>query len=263
MRDDTLPALRIIQKEDQEQKRSKRSMAELIPERPIISSLVTTSTPAASWAETVAAALTYLSKTDPIMAAAIERVGPCTLVPNPNLFETIVDAIVSQQISVRAADAIVARLRAATPGGQLTPEALLTLEHEALRAVGLSTPKARYIRDLTERVVSKQLDLERLPEQEDEEVIEELVKVKGIGRWTAEMMLIFALGRTDVLPVDDLGFVEGVRSAYGLEARPKPQELRERGEPWRPYRTFATWYMWGLRRLEVGIAKEKTRIVSL
>jgi len=190
-------------------------------------------------------------------------VGPCTLVPNPNLFETIVDAIVSQQISVRAADAIVARLRAATPGGQLTPEALLTLEHEALRAVGLSTPKARYIRDLTERVVSKQLDLERLPEQEDEEVIEELVKVKGIGRWTAEMMLIFALGRTDVLPVDDLGFVEGVRSAYGLEARPKPQELRERGEPWRPYRTFATWYMWGLRRLEVGIAKEKTRIVSL
>lgn len=238
-------------------------MTEITPERPIISPVITTPTPAAAWPETVVAALAYLSKIDPIMAAVIERVGPCTLLPNPNFFETLVDAIVSQQISVRAADAIMARLRAATPGGLLIPEALLTLEHDALRAVGLSTPKARYIRDLTERVVSKQLDLERLPEQEDEVVIEELVKVKGIGRWTAEMMLIFALGRADVLPVDDLGFMDGVRSAYGLEARPKPQELRERGELWRPYRTFATWYMWGLRRLEMGIAKEKTRIVSL
>lgn len=238
-------------------------MTEITPERPLISSIITTPTPAAAWPETVAAALAYLSKTDPIMATVIERVGPCTLVPNPNLFETLVDAIVSQQISVRAADAIMARLRAATPGGLLIPEALLTLEHDALRAAGLSTPKARYIRDLTERVVSKQLDLERLPEQEDEVVIEELVKVKGIGRWTAEMMLIFALGRADVLPVDDLGFMDGVRSAYGLETRPKPQELRERGELWRPYRTFATWYMWGLRRLEMGIAKEKSRIVSL
>jgi DNA-3-methyladenine glycosylase II len=185
------------------------------------------------------------------------------LMPNPNLFETLVDAIVSQQISVKAADAIMARLRAALPDQLLTPETLLTLEHDALRAVGLSTPKARYIRDLTERVTGGLLDLERLPMQEDEVVIEELTRVKGIGRWTAEMMLIFALGRPDVLPVDDLGFVEGIRSAYGLEERPKPQEVRVRGEIWRPYRTFATWYLWGLRRLEMNAAKEKTRIVSM
>ncbi|MEO7022576.1 MAG: DNA-3-methyladenine glycosylase [Ktedonobacteraceae bacterium] len=234
--------------------------------QPELSALLPTTailTPVATWSEIVVAATSALSERDPIMAAAVERVGPCTLVPSPNLFETLVDAIISQQISVKAADAIMARLRSATPGGLPTPAALLTFEHDALRAVGLSTPKARYIRDLTERVSSGQLDLELLETLEDEAVIQELTKVKGIGRWTAEMMLIFSLGRPDVLPVDDLGFVEGVRGAYGLETRPKPKEMRERGEQWRPYRTFATWYMWGLRRLEMGMAKEKTRIVSL
>ncbi|HEV2582394.1 MAG TPA: hypothetical protein VGT44_16175, partial [Ktedonobacteraceae bacterium] len=138
------------------------------------------------------------------------------------------------------------------------------LEEDALRAAGLSPQKIRYMRDLTERITDGRLDLARLSELEDEAVIEELVKVKGIGRWTAEMMLIFSLGRPDVLPVDDLGFVEGVRDAYGLEKRPTPKEMRERGEPWRPYRTFATWYMWGMRRLAMNIApRERTRIVSL
>lgn len=238
-------------------------MTEIRSELPAISTTLITSTSPAAWPDIVTEAIAYLSSSDPIMAATIERVGPCMLVPNPNLFETLVDAIVSQQISVKAADAIMARLRAATPGGQPTPAALLTLEHDALRAAGLSTPKARYVRDLTERVVSGQLDLELLQTQEDEAVIEELIKVKGIGRWTAEMMLIFSLGRPDVLPVDDLGFVEGVRSAYNLEIRPKPRDMRERGEQWRPYRTFATWYMWGLRRLEMKAVQEKTRIVSL
>lgn len=238
-------------------------MSEIRSEFPVVSAAPITPTSAAAWPETVTAAIAYLSSTDPVMAATIERVGPCTLIPNPNLFETLVDAIVSQQISVKAADAIMARLRAATPGGLLTPAALLKLEHDEMRAVGLSTPKARYMRDLTERVVSGQLNLESLSTLEDEAVIEELIKVKGIGRWTAEMMLIFSLGRPDVLPVDDLGFVEGVRSAYGLESRPKPAEMRTRGEQWRPYRTFATWYMWGLRRLEMSMIKQKTRIVSL
>jgi DNA-3-methyladenine glycosylase II len=218
------------------------------------------------WNDVISSATVYLSEIDPIMANAVERVGPCTLTPNPRLFETLVDAIISQQISVKAADAIMARLRAALhkeTNGLVSPEALLLLEDDALRAVGLSPQKMRYIHDLTERVASGQLDLERLGELDDEEVITELVKVKGIGRWTAEMMLIFSLGRPDVLPVDDLGFVEGVREAYSLEARPTPKEMRERGEVWRPYRTFATWYMWGVRRLMLGIEREKTRIVSL
>jgi len=223
-------------------------------------------TPLSTWEELVSTAITYLSEKDPVMAQAIERVGPCTLVPNPHLFETLVDAIVSQQISVKAADAILARLRRAAlgeAGGLITPESLLRLEEDALRAAGLSPQKMRYLRDLTERVSDGRLDLARLEELDDEAVIEELVKVKGIGRWTAEMMLIFSLGRPDVLPVDDLGFVEGVREAYALEKRPTPKEMRERGEEWRPYRTFATWYMWGMRRLAMNYARSKTRIVSL
>jgi len=222
---------------------------------------MTTLTP---WDDVITAATAYLRDIDPVMANATERVGPCTLTPNPNLFETLVDAIISQQISVKAADAIMARLRAAINGGLITPEALLLLDDDALRAVGLSPQKMRYMRDLTERVSSGQLNLEQLSELDDEAVITELVKVKGIGRWTAEMMLIFSLGRPDVLPVDDLGLLEGVREAYGLEARPTAKEVRERGEIWRPYRTFATWYMWGVRRLAMGIvARERTRIVSL
>lgn len=219
------------------------------------------------WEELVTTATAYLAEKDPVMALAIERVGPCTLVPNPHLFETLVDAIISQQISVKAADAIMARLRRAAlgeEGGLVTPESLLALEEDALRAAGLSPQKIRYLRDLTERVSDGRLDLARIGELDDEAVIEELMKVKGIGRWTAEMMLIFSLGRPDVLPVDDLGFMEGVREAYGLEKRPTAKEMRERGEQWRPYRTFATWYMWGVRRLALKIAqRERTRIVSL
>src|SRR5215472_16071621 len=204
------------------------------------------------WTDIVDTAVAHLSSIDPVMADAIARVGPCTLAPNPNVFETLVDAIISQQISVKAADAIMARLRAAIHAGSdglIRPEALALLDQDAMRAVGLSPQKMRYIRDLTDRVTSGQLDLEQLSELDDETVITELVKVKGIGRWTAEMMLIFSLGRPDVLPVDDLGFLEGVREAYSLSARPTPKEMRTRGELWRPYRTFATWYMWGVRRL--------------
>ena len=218
------------------------------------------------WNDVIHSATAYLRDIDPIMANAIERVGPCTLIPSPQLFETLVDAIISQQISVKAADAIMKRLRIAIHAeedGTITPDTLMSLEEDTLRAVGLSPQKMRYIRDLTERVANGELDLERLIELDDESVITELVKVKGIGRWTAEMMLIFSLGRPDVLPVDDLGFLEGVREAYSLEARPTAKEMRERGEAWRPYRTFATWYMWGVRRLTLGIEREKSRIVSL
>ena len=212
----------------------------------------------------ITTATTYLSDIDPIMRAAIERIGPCTLQPDPDIFNALVDAIISQQISVKAADAIMARVRAALPNQQVTPENLLPLDFDALRLLGLSTPKARYIRNLLEHVSSGQLHLEQLSALDDEEVISQLTAVKGIGRWTAEMCLIFTLGRPDVLPVDDLGFVEGVRVAYGLPTRPTPKEMRERGELWRPFRTFATWYMWAVRRAELQQSERKrTRIVSL
>jgi DNA-3-methyladenine glycosylase II len=220
-----------------------------------------TSTP--SLEQTIEAACSHLSDIDAVMAAAIARVGVCTLVPNPDIFEGLVDAIISQQISVKAADTMMARLRAALPTGQITPEGLILLKFEHLRALGLTTPKANYLCNLTEQVMSGQLNLAQLHMQDDETVIETLVALKGIGRWTAEMILIFNLGRPDVLPVDDLGFVEGVREAYGLPARPTRKELLARGELWRPYRTFATWYIWGLRRLSQRNERNKTRIVSL
>ena len=206
----------------------------------------------------VATATVYLSEIDPVMRAAIERVGPCTLEPDPDTFSALVDAIISQQISVRAADAIMARVRAALPEGKVTPEALLPFDFDRLRTLGLSTPKARYILNLVEHVCSGQLKLEVLSELDDEEIIRQLTAVKGIGRWTAEMCLIFTFGRTDVLPVDDLGFLEGIRVAYQLAARPSKQEVRERGELWRPYRTFATWYMWSIRRLTMNYTNSRT-----
>ncbi len=211
----------------------------------------------------IANACAHLISVDPIMASAIERVGPCTLQPHPDIFQALVDAIISQQISVKAADAIMGRVRAALPEGNVTPEAFLEWDFERLRTLGLSTPKARYILNLVEHIHTGQLQLEHLKEMGDEEVITQLTAVKGIGRWTAEMCLIFTLGRPDVLPVDDLGFVEAVRVAYDLPARPTPKELQARGELWRPYRTFATWYMWGLRRLIQHNERAKTRIVSL
>jgi DNA-3-methyladenine glycosylase II len=216
-----------------------------------------------TFAAVVTTATAYLSDVDPVMLAAIERVGPCTLQPDPDIFKALVDAIISQQISVKAADAIMARVCAAMPESKVTPENLLLFDFERLRALGLSTPKANYIRNLLEHIYSDQLKLELLPELEDEEIITQLTAVKGIGRWTAEMILIFTLGRPDVLPVDDLGFLEGVRAAYQLPTRPTKKELRERGELWRPYRTFATWYMWAVRRLTLNDERAKTRIVSL
>jgi DNA-3-methyladenine glycosylase II len=197
------------------------------------------------------------------MQKTIALVGPCTLRPDPDIFNALVDAIISQQISVKAADAIMGRLRAALPDGKVTPENLLTLDTESLRALGLSTPKARYVGNLVAHINSGQLQLEAFAELENEEIIRQLTAVKGIGRWTAEMCLIFTLGRPDILPTDDLGLLEGMRSACQLPARPTKKEAEAIGELWRPYRTFATWYLWGFRRLETRNTREKTRIVSL
>ena len=216
------------------------------------------------FANIVTTATAYLSDIDPVMRATIERVGPCTLQPNPDIFDALVDAIISQQISVKAADAIMARVRAALPDGQVTVETLLPVDFDTLRTLGLSTPKARYIRNLIEHISSGQLQLDQLEALDDEEIITQLTAVKGIGRWTAEMCLIFNFARCDVLPVDDLGLLEGIRSAYDLPERPTRKEALARGELWRPYRTFATWYMWAVRRLSLGQAQvKKTRIVSL
>ena len=196
----------------------------------------------------ITAATEFLCTNDPVLKAVIEQIGPCTLVPSPDIFAALVDAIVSQQISVKAADAIMARVRAAMPDGLITPENMQALTFDDLRALGLSSPKARYVQNLLEHVASGQLAVARLSELDDEQIIEELTAVKGIGRWTAEMCLIFVLMRPDIFPVDDLGLLEGIRVAYQLPERPAKKEALARGESWRPYRTFATWYLWAFRR---------------
>lgn len=191
------------------------------------------------------AALAHLRAADPVLRRLIDRIGPYTLQRDPGHFYSLLSSIVSQQISVRAAAAVMSRVEALFPPDQgVTAARVLELGPEPLRAAGLSGMKTRYVLDLAERIVDGRLDLDRLAVLGDEEVVAELVRVKGIGRWTAEMFLIFSLGRPDVLPVDDLGFRVAVRRQYGYAEIPARVELRALGAPWAPYRTIATWYLW-------------------
>jgi DNA-3-methyladenine glycosylase II len=185
-----------------------------------------------------------LSRRDPVLKTLIRQIGPCTLRTRDDHFALLVRSIVSQQISTKAAIAISTRLLAALQPSGLCPAAILAAEEETLRLAGLSTAKRRSLRDLAEKVHAGHVPLERLPELPDEEVINQLIPVRGIGRWTAEMFLIFGLGRMDILPVADFGLRNGVKRLYGLDELPGKQQLVELGESWRPYRSVATWYFW-------------------
>lgn len=192
-----------------------------------------------------AAAVAALRERDPVLRAVIDRVGPFEASYEPDLWWSLVDAIASQQLSVKAAATIVGRVDALVPeGSRPTPADLLALPDEALRGCGLSGAKTRYVKDLAARWLDGSLEPDRLPAMPDEEVVEHLTRVKGIGRWTAEMILIFTLARPDVLPVDDLGLRVAVQRAYGLAERPGRAELTEIGEAWRPFRSAATLYLW-------------------
>jgi len=186
----------------------------------------------------------HLARRDPVLKRLIAAVGPCTLRHDADRFGALVRAIVAQQISTRAAAAIHARLTAALAAAGVTPPALLALPSRTLRAAGLSAAKARALADLADKVQSGAVPLDTLHLLPDEAVIALLVPVRGIGRWTAEMFLIFSLGRFDVLPVTDWGLRVGAQRQYGLPAPPGKAQLTELAEPWRPYRSVATWYLW-------------------
>ncbi len=183
---------------------------------------------------------------DPVLARLIKAHGPCGLAAaqRADHFTALVRAITGQQLSTKAASTIFARLVALMPGGQLTPEALAGVPDTALRAAGMSRQKIAYFRDLTARVLSGDLPLASLDAMGDDEVIAALTKVKGIGRWSAEMFLMFRLHRPDVLPVDDLGIVNAVTAVYRLRKRPTADRIRRIGEAWKPYRSVASWYLW-------------------
>jgi DNA-3-methyladenine glycosylase II len=186
----------------------------------------------------------HLARRDPVLKRLIGLVGPCSLRHDPDHFAVLVRAIVSQQISTKAAASISARLLQTLGREGIRPRAVLAASEEALQGAGLSTAKRRALRDLAEKVESGQVPLGGFHELPDEEVIARLLPVRGIGRWTAEMFLIFSLGRLDVLPLADFGLRSGVQKHYGLPERPDNDRLVELAGAWRPYRSIATWFFW-------------------
>jgi DNA-3-methyladenine glycosylase II len=197
-----------------------------------------------------AKARTHLRRRDPVLRPIITAAGPCALRPMTDLFGTLVRSIISQQISTKAAASIGTRLIEGPCHGTLSAANLLAASDDSLRETGLSAAKQRSLRDLAVRVDSGSLKLDELGQLSDEAVIEELIPVRGIGRWTAQMFLIFSLGRPDVLPVDDFGLKTAVQRCYGLNELPARLAIEERGEPWKPFRSIATWYLW--RSLDVS-----------
>jgi DNA-3-methyladenine glycosylase II len=188
----------------------------------------------------------HISRHDPVLRPVIAKVGLCTIRPNTNYYEELVDAIVSQQLSVYAARAIEQRFRDLFGGNFPTPDQILTTNVEALRGIGFSRAKATYVLDLAQHIIEGKVQFGHLDGQSNEEIITELTAVKGIGTWTAHMFLMFCMGRTDILPVGDLGIRNGIRKLYALENAPAPQAITELAvkNHWHPYESIASWYVW-------------------
>lgn len=188
-----------------------------------------------------------LARRDPVLAGIMRKIGPCRLIEaraGRDPFAAVIQAIVSQQLSTKAADTIYRRFLALFPHNVPSAVDILAASDTTLRSVGFSRQKVSYLRDLSTKVSDGAVLFESLPSLHDEQVIESLVQVKGIGRWSAEMFLIFQLRRPDVWPVDDLGIRKAVQQAYRLRSLPTRERLQRLGETWRPYRSVASWYLW-------------------
>jgi DNA-3-methyladenine glycosylase II len=188
-------------------------------------------------------AMLHLKKVDPVMAKIIKQVGPCQFTVREPTFETLARSIAFQQLSGKAATTIFGRVRKAT-GPRFTARSFLKLTPEQLRACGLSRQKTASLRDLAARVESGEINFRRLVDLRDEEVIAMLSQVRGVGIWTAQMFLMFALKRPNVMPLADLGIRNAVRRAYGLGELPKAADLSKLAEKWHPYCSVASWYLW-------------------
>jgi DNA-3-methyladenine glycosylase II len=192
-------------------------------------------------------AVDYLITTDPILAMIIEKAGLPTFAANTNYYEALVGSIISQQLSVKAAATIEKRFVDLFDGdGFPTPDQILTKSIEELRAIGLSRQKASYIQDLAMKVLDGSVQFDHLDKLTNEEIITELTAVKGIGVWTVHMFLIFCMGRSDVLPIGDLGIKNGIRKLYELDAQPTPEDITALAlkNKWHPYESVASWYIW-------------------
>ena len=194
-----------------------------------------------------------LMRRDRILGAAIKQIGACGLAARQrdDHLTALIGAIVSQQLSTKAAATIFGRFVALFPDGRIPhAQAVHAIDDVALRGVGFSGQKVGYLRDLCARIADGRMNLDELEALDDEQVIERLTSVKGFGRWTAEMFLMFRLHRPDVLPVGDLGIVNAIQRLYGLRKRPDAKKILKIGEAWRPYRSVACWYLWQTLRNE-------------
>jgi DNA-3-methyladenine glycosylase II len=185
----------------------------------------------------------HLLQSDPVLAAIIQKIGPCRLTPREPTFETLARSITFQQLSGKAAGTIFERLRKAV-GRRFTASAFLRLTEDELRACGLSRQKIAALTDLAQHVAARKINFAKLKDLEDPAVIELLSQVRGVGVWTVQMFLMFALERPNVMPTGDLGIRNAIRKAYGLPQMPTPAEVLKFAEKWHPYCTFAAWYLW-------------------
>lgn len=199
----------------------------------------------------------HLRRVDPVMARVIEKVGRYRGWPDRagTHFDAVARSIVFQQLSGKAAGTIHGRFHGLYGGRPPRPEELAATSDEQLRSVGLSRQKSAYLKDLGARVTSGEIPIETLHELTDDEVIAALTQVKGIGRWTAQMFLMFRLGRPDVLPDLDLGIQKGIQKAYRLRKLPAPERVKKIGAKWAPYRTVASWYLWRYLDTEVVVPR--------
>ena len=184
---------------------------------------------------------------DRVLRKVIDRVGPCKLAPRRDYFVALCKSIYAQQVSTTVARILFDRFQSHFPRRRPTPklvQALLTGHEDSFRACGLSRQKRKYLIDLSQHFIDGRIATRKLASFDDEQVIDALVNVQGIGRWTAEMFLIFVLNRPDVLPVDDLGVREGLKRFYKLRERPNAKQMQALAEPWRPWRSVGTWYLW-------------------
>jgi DNA-3-methyladenine glycosylase II len=191
-----------------------------------------------------AKALRHLRKVDKRMRVIIERIGPCALAPSNRYFHALCEAIVSQQLAVKAAMTIFARFRRLFPRGIPTPVRVLALSDAEFAAAGISPQKRGYLRDLAQRFSNSEVPVRRLTRMTDDEVIAALTQVKGVGVWTAHMFLIFVLARPDIWPSGDLGIRKALQVNYKLAELPVDGQMTALAEPWRPYRSVAAWYLW-------------------
>jgi DNA-3-methyladenine glycosylase II len=203
-------------------------------------------------------AVRHLRTVDPVLGGVIDRVGPCRLATSDQAthFEALARSIVFQQLSGKAAATIHGRFAGLFDGKGPHAAGLLSLPEEALRGAGLSRQKASYLRDFAQRVSGGELPIESMAEFADDDVVRHLTRVKGVGRWTAQMFLLFRLGRPDVLPELDLGVQKAIQKAYKLRKRPTPDRVLRIGTNWTPHRSVATWYLW--RSLEVGSRRQSS-----